>query len=931
MDEIRRLYGVKASELKFGVTPGSHVAHMLTPEENGTELTFTDPEKDPAASSGYESVSQAEIYDNNGDKATAEHFRHLAVESEKLYNDPESGQAVKDLMCHVRDYITANGRASQQNALKVYMAKSQAYIKNLQEQIREIEHKPGDILSETGMSPADRAKLQRCRSTLTKLAAVHQPLTNELYGGLDLKEAGVNPAELSLEPIKEPQDVLLGRLSKWTKTNDALFPHMPSPNDIKQGVSLWDCYVMSGLQRLAASRPKQIKDSMRDNGDTVTVRFYQTKTLEDKSKVKEPVYITVNKTVNKTVGGHNVYASSCLWAQMLEKAYAEYNKEYVAPDLKKQAEEQAELVKAGNFETAYQKERAEQRLKNLQAEQKKAASGMGSMWVGYSSDFLDAFLPEHYVNANIGFMGIGDLDKRDKDGNYPNHPDYYLPEEMRFYEVMYKNINQRGEIVTAIPERYKLENQKKITTDVGLHPGHIYGVNKVFEKDGKYFVQVRDPYAMYSCKYENGILKSNDATISSTMNAGMDNMGTFNLELKDFMGHFSQFTGISAQFAEEVFDLNAREYSDPDQKLTPTEMKKEVPVYRQFLKDNKKKLMLPEKYGTPIFPDHLLAEDEKSILNELPKGVKLRSQVEKERLAKEQYQSPEEEIMADLQQEAKRRPEPKAPEQPSGEDKQVDPKDDPERKNHLDTIAEASEEEELGIRQNAPSPQDRQPQSEAERSQLLKDSETLQERNERTELQELTDMLKDPDRLKAFAQNIEKNTNDLKATDEFFVMTNTKQFNAMRDTLYALNKDLKNVTKGKKEPDYAALAQQIQKLQKQSDQYLDNKCAQINENFAAGKSPSDRAMLRMCTAVSIRSVCTLEKPLQPWASKKPQLMNVLKKDLDQQQALLAVGQKPSRNEKTREQVQQALNSLQEMNAKKPAQPSMKKAAAKEGP
>ena len=108
------------------------------------------------------------------------------------------------------------------------------------------------------------------------------------------------------------------------KKDFPLFAHQPNIYDMKQG-NIGDCYLISALISIVSKEPDVIKDCMKDNGDTVTVRFY--------SKGK-PVYINVEKTVpyreyqgvdnaGNAVTLKQTYGSKgALWVSMMEKAYA---------------------------------------------------------------------------------------------------------------------------------------------------------------------------------------------------------------------------------------------------------------------------------------------------------------------------------------------------------------------------------------------------------------------------------------------------------------------------------------------------------------------------------------------------------------------------------------------------------------------------------
>lgn len=106
--------------------------------------------------------------------------------------------------------------------------------------------------------------------------------------------------------------------------NMPLFPHDPSPSDIKQG-DIGDCYMVSVLANIAKTNPDKIKEAFRDNGDgTVTVRLFQRTVPKYQDYFApaakpptqmEPFYVTVDKTVPRETSAQN-----CLWAALVEKA-----------------------------------------------------------------------------------------------------------------------------------------------------------------------------------------------------------------------------------------------------------------------------------------------------------------------------------------------------------------------------------------------------------------------------------------------------------------------------------------------------------------------------------------------------------------------------------------------------------------------------------
>ncbi len=108
---------------------------------------------------------------------------------------------------------------------------------------------------------------------------------------------------------------------KFEKKSDVpLFNHMPNIYDMKQG-GIGNCYLISSLITLVHNSPDIILNCMKDNGDTVTVRFY---------REGEPVFVTVDKSIPYSIDkkGNKVgYGSwGALWVNIMEKAYAVFAK-----------------------------------------------------------------------------------------------------------------------------------------------------------------------------------------------------------------------------------------------------------------------------------------------------------------------------------------------------------------------------------------------------------------------------------------------------------------------------------------------------------------------------------------------------------------------------------------------------------------------------
>ena len=111
------------------------------------------------------------------------------------------------------------------------------------------------------------------------------------------------------------------------RSGEPLFATEPAISDIKQGY-LGDCYFLSALNALMFKDPQLIKNCMKDEGETVVVRFFAMST-------GRPVYVRVRKTVpvhkfkgknrqgNDVTSVEEIYGNKGpLWVNMMEKAFA---------------------------------------------------------------------------------------------------------------------------------------------------------------------------------------------------------------------------------------------------------------------------------------------------------------------------------------------------------------------------------------------------------------------------------------------------------------------------------------------------------------------------------------------------------------------------------------------------------------------------------
>ncbi|RPI80936.1 MAG: DUF4157 domain-containing protein, partial [Chloroflexi bacterium] len=109
------------------------------------------------------------------------------------------------------------------------------------------------------------------------------------------------------------------RMAQNTVKKDVLFPEEPKVSDVEQG-GLGDCYLLAAITSVVSKDPAKIKEMMKDNGNSVSVRMYDVDTSR-RPITFTPRITTVEKSVAEINGGA-IYAKGALWVQILEKAYA---------------------------------------------------------------------------------------------------------------------------------------------------------------------------------------------------------------------------------------------------------------------------------------------------------------------------------------------------------------------------------------------------------------------------------------------------------------------------------------------------------------------------------------------------------------------------------------------------------------------------------
>ncbi len=296
------------------------------------------------------------------------------------------------------------------------------------------------------------------------------------------------------------------------KTEEPLFAHEPCAGDVVMG-GVGDCYVHGVIAAFCEKSPKAIKEMMRDNGKTVTVRFYK----DD----KRPVYVTVSKKIPSytDMSGKKKerFARGVLWVQMLEKAYVASG---LASDVLEWNEPKATHAysKIGN---------------KLAMEGKVSYDCIAS---GIGGRFMKIMAPPSGVIDGT-FTNL-----RDREGQFVNKGKYEISEkEEEFWEDVKKHSNR---IVLTVGTRSSLpgagtKGLNNETVVRGIVLGHHYTVLGIRDIDGEEKIELRNPWG-YGTSEEVYDEVTGAVSVQKSENTSDD--GSFFLSKQMFFRYFLYYS-----------------------------------------------------------------------------------------------------------------------------------------------------------------------------------------------------------------------------------------------------------------------------------------------------------------------------------------------------------------------------------------------------
>ncbi len=214
------------------------------------------------------------------------------------------------------------------------------------------------------------------------------------------------------------------------RSYEPLFPHLPTPSDVKQGY-VGDCFFLGVLMTIVERNPNIITNMMIDQGDRVKVVFPEkTVVVSKKILVYEPVD---GKTEALGARGE-------LWVQIMEKAY-------LAAGFAKQIQHEDEIEEKKNYEAMM-----------TQNDYWNSLSSIGSGW---SDKALEKVLPLHSEEVSIPRITIQSM-----------HHAYIGGNTGQFIESAYDNLWNNRVTGKNPQEKYpeKWAEIKDLLTDILKEP-----------------------------------------------------------------------------------------------------------------------------------------------------------------------------------------------------------------------------------------------------------------------------------------------------------------------------------------------------------------------------------------------------------------------------------------------------------------------------
>ena len=234
-------------------------------------------------------------------------FRRSRKEIRKILSNISEYADIRATVMHVRSAVTAKN-TKKTKARIAKLKRENALFKLVRGDIKKVLEQPGLTQEEQDM--------------LTKYKKLFDDTSQGKLKEEDEKNAVVLDYRDRIREGKQSfvntHQAASGKVNyEANKLDLPLFAHEPCTQDVVQG-NMADCYFVSLLSNLVAKDPDVIKNMMHDDGESVTVRFYE-KDSSNPGSMK-PVLVKVPKIL-PVFGAHFT-----LWVRVFEAAYSIFNR-----------------------------------------------------------------------------------------------------------------------------------------------------------------------------------------------------------------------------------------------------------------------------------------------------------------------------------------------------------------------------------------------------------------------------------------------------------------------------------------------------------------------------------------------------------------------------------------------------------------------------
>lgn len=354
-----------------------------------------------------------------------------------------------------------------------------------------------DYLQEYLHKTSRQKESDRCVHVRTLIEKIEKSIA-----AIDSEEDDDNPRAVRVSDA----NISYGIFNRKTKIKSTLFPGgRPIPEDVKQGLTDLDCYLLSPLISIAQSNPQAIQKCFIDypNGcasEEEKEKFEKAKTIRIrlyKAKYDDRINTSANGKVIIVVDKSAMRGGGTPWVRLLEKAFSVYRSKGLDPSFTNEKVQDTKV-------------------------KSRAIDGIN----GSDSCVIITAITGEKSKGKPRYTG-------EKLKKFPSRTPIYTKQAEDIYTDI-KNLLTQKKAISAVAEKGRSLHKK------GLFLRHVYavvGVEEDTEEPHYKYIKVQNPYRGEIRKYK----KSKDGSIHSKTGfaSSSSEKGFSKIELNDFINYFS--------------------------------------------------------------------------------------------------------------------------------------------------------------------------------------------------------------------------------------------------------------------------------------------------------------------------------------------------------------------------------------------------------